>query len=316
MIKLEKDVSQRLEANDIVFLLVSLYPIRFELDTRPPLPSTSSLDASNAVSDGEMLKEGLGSASKKRPHSEVSGGSVELRLSESMDDSDDEDCIVLTKKPKLQEEPAVAPSPKIEIPASNHWSGGLLAYTKDPSKFEDVVIKYTDDWVAIKDKYPKALLHLLILPRSSIPSLSHLTPAHIPLLESIFSVATELGTAWLSGTLEKDVSKKLSSPSASTSRVNIGVHAVPSMSQIHIHVISDDFDSPSLKNKKHWNSFQPPFFIPVPSILDTLRKGEKISFNKDHYDKYLEQPLRCHRCNATMSNLPSLKTHIASCPPK
>lgn len=316
MIKLEKDVPQRLEANDILFLLVSLYPIRFEVDTRPPLPPTSSLETSNAALDKESGKEGPGSASKKRPHSEVSGGSVELRLSESMEDSDDEDCIVLTKKPKLQEEPVVVPSPKIEIPASNHWSGGLLAYTKDPSKFEDAVVKYTDDWVLIKDKYPKALLHLLILPRTSIPSISHLTAAHIPLLESMFSVCTDLGKEWLSRTLETDVAKKLSSPSASTSRVNIGMHAVPSMSQLHIHVISDDFDSPSLKNKKHWNSFQPPFFIPVPSIIDTLRKGEKVSFNKDQYDKYLEQPLKCHRCNATMSNLPSLKNHIASCPPK
>ena len=29
----------------------------------------------------------------------------------------------------------------------------------------------------------------------------------------------------------------------------------------HLHVISQDFDSPSLKNKKHWNSFTTPYFV-------------------------------------------------------
>ena len=28
-----------------------------------------------------------------------------------------------------------------------------------------------------------------------------------------------------------------------------------------MHVISQDFDSPSLKNKKHWNSFTTPYFV-------------------------------------------------------
>lgn len=42
----------------------------------------------------------------------------------------------------------------------------------------------------------------------------------------------------------------------------IGYHAEPSMQQVHLHVISTDFHSPALKNKKHWNSFTTEFFIP------------------------------------------------------
>lgn len=42
----------------------------------------------------------------------------------------------------------------------------------------------------------------------------------------------------------------------------IGYHAEPSMKQVHLHVISTDFDSPYLKNKKHWNSFNTEFFVP------------------------------------------------------
>ena len=33
------------------------------------------------------------------------------------------------------------------------------------------------------------------------------------------------------------------------------------MAQIHLHVISQDFDSPSLKTKKHWNSYNTKYFI-------------------------------------------------------
>lgn len=32
-------------------------------------------------------------------------------------------------------------------------------------------------------------------------------------------------------------------------------------SHVHLHVISQDFDSPCLKNKKHWNSFTTDYFM-------------------------------------------------------
>lgn len=40
----------------------------------------------------------------------------------------------------------------------------------------------------------------------------------------------------------------------------IGFHALPSMRRLHLHVISDDFFSPYLKTKLHWNSFHTHFF--------------------------------------------------------
>lgn len=47
-----------------------------------------------------------------------------------------------------------------------------------------------------------------------------------------------------------------------------------------MHVISQDFISPSLKNKKHWNSFTTEFFIDVEEIERILEKqGEvKVKF--------------------------------------
>lgn len=40
-----------------------------------------------------------------------------------------------------------------------------------------------------------------------------------------------------------------------------GYHAIPSMSQLHLHMISQDFDSPCLKTKRHWNSFNTKYFL-------------------------------------------------------
>lgn len=42
----------------------------------------------------------------------------------------------------------------------------------------------------------------------------------------------------------------------------IGFHAQPSMRHLHMHVISTDFDSPTLKTQRHWNSFHTELFIP------------------------------------------------------
>lgn len=41
----------------------------------------------------------------------------------------------------------------------------------------------------------------------------------------------------------------------------IGYHASPSMQRLHLHVVSNDFESPSLKTKIHWNSFNTELFL-------------------------------------------------------
>ena len=41
----------------------------------------------------------------------------------------------------------------------------------------------------------------------------------------------------------------------------MGFHARPRMQRLHLHVISTDFVSDSLKTKKHWNSFNTELFL-------------------------------------------------------
>lgn len=52
---------------------------------------------------------------------------------------------------------------------TNHWATGLLQAMKDPS----LQVISNDIAVVIKDKYPKAKYHYLILPWENIPDIYH-----------------------------------------------------------------------------------------------------------------------------------------------
>ena len=46
----------------------------------------------------------------------------------------------------------------------------------------------------------------------------------------------------------------------------IGVHALPSMNHLHIHILTPDHISPNLKTKDHYNSFTTEFFVSLSSF--------------------------------------------------
>ncbi|CAK9150406.1 unnamed protein product [Ilex paraguariensis] len=85
----------------------------------------------------------------------------------------------------------------------------------------------------------------------------------------------------------------------------------PSMRQLHLHVISQDFDSVHLKNKRHWNSFNSPFFRDSIDVIEEVVKHGKATLKDD--DRFLSMELRCHRCRSAHPNIPRLKTHISKC---
>lgn len=95
----------------------------------------------------------------------------------------------------------------------------------------------------------------------------------------------------------------------------VGFHAIPSMKQLHMHAISTDFRSPSLKTKTHWNSFHTPFFMPIDAVLAQLREQGRILVHTERYESYLKQPLKCHQCSEScppFKTLPALKLHLES----
>ena len=210
----------------------------------------------------------------------------------AMDDSESEEKQRSDKgvfrRMELVSPPTSNPAPI--IPHTNHWSQGLLAAMSDPSLqlFED------DRIVIINDRYPKARHHFLVLPREKIVDLASVTSSHIPLLEHMLEKARDRVDNEFPGV-----------------EFRFGYHAVPSMSQLHLHSISQDFDSPCLKHKKHWNSFNTEYFIPAERVIEDLKENGEVNLPPDEEGRaLLKKDLHCHKCDYVPKHLPDLKGHI------
>ncbi|NXG02204.1 APTX protein, partial [Sakesphorus luctuosus] len=177
-----------------------------------------------------------------------------------------------------------------------HWSQGLKSSMQDPK----MQVYKDEKTVVIKDKYPKARYHWLILPWDPISSLKSVTKDHLELLEHMHAVGQKM--------IEQ-------CPARESLEFRLGYHAVPSMSQLHLHVISQDFDSPALKTKKHWNSFTTDYFLNSQDVIEMVRSKGKLMV-KDHVSELLKLPLRCHRCKQQLSTIPELKEHLRKHWPK
>lgn len=176
-----------------------------------------------------------------------------------------------------------------------HWSMGLVASMENP----DLVVESDELCVVIKDAYPKAKHHFLILPKEAVPNLKSLNSSHVHLLKHMY----ELGQARAAKISKTEPNLEF----------RHGYHAAPSMSRLHMHVISQDFDSPCLKHKKHWNSFTTEFFIDASSVIKMLEEKGKVEIDIGHYSEMLKRNLHCHQCRKPLSNMPKLKEHIRHC---
>lgn len=133
------------------------------------------------------------------------------------------------------------------------------------------------------------------MPRKEISDVYSLTPKDLPLLDHLQTVSEVI---------------KSKHPQVS---FQIGFHALPSMTQLHLHLISTDFDSPLLKHKKHWNSFTTDFFLSFHDVRAELQDQGRIDLDKKHYEQLLRKPLECHKCHESFDTMPSLKHHIREC---
>lgn len=153
------------------------------------------------------------------------------------------------------------------------------------------VIYYSDSFVAIHDKFPKASVHCLLLSRDPRfyqqqpvfllsrrddigKAFRHAIIAEAEKLRTIvaaelrrrfgkFSAADALREAVLRGEADTDSSQRLPAGRDWSKDVVVGVHARPSMSHLHVHVFSRDMHSEKVRNRKHYNSFTTPFLVPL-----------------------------------------------------
>jgi len=77
---------------------------------------------------------------------------------------------------------------EIATAKKHHWSANLLKSIEDP----ECKIREDDKIVVIKDKYPKAQFHYLILPKEDILNIWRVKKEHQDLLTYMYDVACDL----------------------------------------------------------------------------------------------------------------------------
>ncbi|KAL7625280.1 aprataxin-like protein [Parahypoxylon ruwenzoriense] len=217
---------------------------------------------------------------------------------------------------------------------------GLGAYTNDPASFPASRVIYHDaSFVAIHDMYPKSSVHTLLLPRSPrsrlhpFDALDAADPDAAAFLASVRAetsklkrlVASELRRRFgrcsaqeraRQAVLDGDAGPEGSSQAAPLlppgrdweADLLVGVHAHPSMNDLHVHVLAPDSVSQCMRHRKHYNSFHTPFLIDVadfPLAVDDPRRHPGRA-------GYLERDLVCWRCGRNFGNrFKQLKGHLA-----
>lgn len=78
--------------------------------------------------------------------------------------------------------------------------------------------------------------------------------------------------------------------------IKAGVHTHPSMKHMHIHVLSREHDSPCVKKKKHYLSFNTSFFVQMDEF--PLEEGSP----RFHPGEWASWDLVCWRCGRGFGN--------------
>ncbi|KAI9885795.1 MAG: hypothetical protein M1823_002424 [Watsoniomyces obsoletus] len=218
---------------------------------------------------------------------------------------------------------------------------GLGAYLSDPTAFPPSrIIYHTPKWVVIRDMYPKSSVHILLLPRDGTKNLLHPFEAFEDraFLEEVQSetkklrilVAKELQRLYGRFSAQEEQKRRRRIEESYTGNeagakeekekeleglqgrdwekeILSGIHARPSMTHLHIHILSKDRYSECMNKRPHYNSFATPFLIPVEEF--PLKKDDPRRYPSR--EGYLDRDLVCWRCGRNFKKkFGELKEHL------
>jgi aprataxin len=232
---------------------------------------------------------------------------------------------LMSAKPKREPKPVRTTNPT----NLNDPKNALLPYVLRPESYSPkLIINYTVHSVLIRDGYPKSLLHLLLLPRDPTkyalhPHAAFADPTFHALIKNELAQALDLATSELSRLLSPHSASTqarlsaMDSPSPPSelppgrdfrSLLRVGVHAHPSMNHLHIHILTPDMHSPSMKHRKHYNSFNTDFFIPFEDLpLAENDQRREVGYQNAN----LRRDFVCWRCGKGFGNrFKELKGHL------
>lgn len=143
--------------------------------------------------------------------------------------------------------------------------------------------------------------------RAELPKLIKIVASELRRLHGPYSAQDKMRERILNGEEDMQDGQDLPKGRNWEDEVMVGIHAHPSMSHLHVHVLSKDRYSKCLKHRKHYNSFSTPFFVDIeafPLAKDDMRR---------HPGKagYLESDFKCWKCSRTFGNkFKQLQEHL------
>jgi aprataxin len=149
---------------------------------------------------------------------------------------------------------ASRPKPK-RSPHNLNFRNNLGSYIQNPSTFAPSTVIYHDnDFVYVRDLYPKSFVHTLLLPRDATKSAQHPFDA-LQDPEFLSAVCRESGN--LVRLVSADLRRRFGGQNGRDweAEVKVGVHMKPSMNHLHIHILSREHYSGCLKHAKHYSKF-------------------------------------------------------------
>ncbi|EDW14834.2 aprataxin-like protein [Drosophila mojavensis] len=155
----------------------------------------------------------------------------------------------------------------------------------------------TDRAVVIKDAYPKAQCHFIVVSKEDIPNVTALTRDNLPLLDHMKELANQI------------IEQHQYVPS---SNFLIGFKIDAFMNGLNMHVISNDFYSECMRRVRHWNSFNTELFLTYQAVYALIRvQGSVQPMPAEKADELRKAlPLRCNQCDFETNLLLGLKGHL------
>jgi len=200
-------------------------------------------------------------------------------------------------------------APKQRQPGEG-WRHVLHEFLHHPTAHIDRILYQDNRCMVIYDAYPKARMHVLLLPKPdflSVQRVADIQTCMLPQVRILHQIAHRVGAA-----LHRQ---------QSSIGFLCGYHAEPSLTPLHIHIISGDLCSPCLKNKKHWTSFATGFLVGISEVETALEDDDR---DKNPLDREVSRliaqrkqalgsSLLCHRCGHPAMSMPAMKAHAEGC---
>ena len=206
-----------------------------------------------------------------------------------------------------------------DYPHPTSWQHALSTIlTQIESRTSNPIVLFqNENYVCIYDKYPKAKYHYLLMPRNgmlNVSSINEFTPHHLQGVKQFHTLARNI---------VKELQRSIFDSNGYTkTEFKLGYHAVPSLTPLHLHIISTDYDSPCIKTKRHVNSFTSKFFISAEileahlesAFVSTLHnKTLFVDVRKNNAVCLLDDRMKCTKCDRVAVNVPDWKRHNEVC---